>query len=228
MMARFSLMLRALLLMSLMAVPAQAQQVLYEPLPPAGSAYLRVVNATAVALSLRPAMAGVESVAVTQAQRVTAYAVQENVAARPVAARLQAGEAQTEVSLDLEPGSFNTLIVTHEGGALRATLFRDETQFNQLRARLTFYNATAGCGQASLVLEPQGQAVFQDAPPGEGRMRSVNPVTAQVRASCGSLRSEVFALQGLEQGGVYSIWLMAPGGRPLAFLSRDVTAPWRR
>jgi len=222
-------MLRVLLACLFLALPAAAQQVLYEPLPPAGSAYLRIINATPDALQVRPSVTGAATIGTENAQRISPYVVQENVADRAVAVLLQAGALRAELSLRLEVGSFNTLIVTAEGNALQARPFRDETQFNQVRARLAFYNAMGGCAQASLVLDPAGQAVFENVPLAEGRMRSVNPVTAAVRATCGTQRSQPFQLQGMEAGGVYSVWIMAPrGGAPITFMTRDTTTPWRR
>jgi hypothetical protein len=117
--------------------------------------------------------------------------------------------------------------VTAEGATLRATPAVDQAQFNQVRARLSFYNASTACAAGGLALEPEGQAVFANIAPGAGRMRAVNPVTAQVRVSCGAARSAPFALSGMEAGGKYSVWLIAPSGQPIGFVTRDVTTAWR-
>lgn len=161
------------------------------------------------------------------ARRVSAYAVQQNVADAPISLAFSAGAARGEATLRLEPGSFNTLIVTADGAMLRASAGVDQAQFNQVRARLSFYNAMAGCGAAGLALEPDGQAVFNDVAAGTGRMRAVNPVTAQVRVTCGAARSAPFPLSGMEAGGKYSVWLIAPRGQPVGFVTRDATTPWR-
>lgn len=219
---------RALLALALLPGMAAAQQVLYQPLPPAGSAYLRIVNATAEPLAIRPAVIGNATLGTDAASRVSAYTVQEAVAERAVEVTLSAGAATGRASLRLEAGSFNTLIVVAEGSALRAMPVVDEATFNQTRARLSFYNATAACAAGGLALDPQGQSVFADMAPGTGRMRSVNPVTANVRVSCAETRGAPFALSGMEAGGQYSIWLIAPRGQPLGFMTRDQTAPWRR
>ena len=220
--------MRRALLLAMLAWPVAAQQVLYEPLPPAGSAYLRIVNATAEPLAIRPgATLGTEP-----AQRVSPYTVQEAVADRPVELALTAVTARGEANLRLEAGSFNTLIVVADGTTLRALPVVDQTQFNQTRARLTFYNATPGCAAAGLALDPEGQSVFADVAPGAARMRSVNPVSAQVRVACGATRGAPFPLGTMEAGGKYSVWIMAPRGQPpgplIGFISRDATTPWRR
>jgi hypothetical protein len=218
----------ALGLVALLPATAGAQQVLYEPQPPAGSAYLRVVNASAAQIALRPALTGPATLGTDAGQRISPYTVQEAVAGRAVVFTIAAGPASLPVSLNLEPGSFNTLLVVAEGAALRAIPVVDQTQFNQTRARLSFYNASSACAAGGLSLDPQGQAVFADLEPGTARMRSVNPVSAQVRVACAAGRSAPFALGGMEAGGQYSVWLMAPGGQPIGFMTRDTTTPWRR
>ena len=221
-------MIRRVLASLLLAGLAGAQQVLYEPLPPAGSAYLRVVNATPGPLSLPAGLVAAATLGTESAQRVSRYVVQENVAEREVTLPFPLGAAGGATTLRLEPGSFNTLIVVADGPGLRAMQVADQTQFNQTRARLSFYNATADCADARLTLEPEGQAIFADVPAGAVRMRSVNPVTAQVRPGCGGTRGAPFALGGMQAGGQYSIWLLRLGEQPTAFLARDETMPWRR
>lgn len=221
-------MTRRLFLLAALSTPAIAQQVLYEPLPPAGSAYLRVVNATQAPLTVRPNLVGAVTLDIEPARRVTAYTVQENVAGRALDIVFSAGPAQGAITLRLEPGSFNTLVVVQEGAQVRGLPVIDQTQFNQTRARLTFYNATSSCAGAGLVLDPEGQSVFSDLGPGLARMRSVNPVSARVRIVCGTERGQPFPLGAMEAGGQYSIWFMEGRGQPIGFITRDATAPWRR
>lgn len=194
-----------------LAGAANAQQFLYDPEPPAGSAFLRFVNAGAAELALRPDFAAARTLGATSETRVTPYAVVERVAGRALAV--------DGTAITLQPGSFNTLIVTPAGRRLVV----DQAEFNQLRARLTYYNATADCAEGKLSLAPGGQAVFQGVAPGEGRSRAVNPAAARLIAGCASGEAPEFALEGLVAGGMYSIWLMRPGATAIAFLSRDST-----
>ena len=188
-----------------------AQQFLYDPEPPAGSAFLRFVNAGPDALQLRPDFTAAHTLGTEPGARITPYAVVEGVAGRRLALEGR--------PITLRPGSFNTLIVTPD----RQWLVTDQAEFNQLRARLTFYNATAGCADAMLALAPGGQPVFQGLAPGEGRSRAVNPAPARLRAVCAAGEAPEIALEGLEAGGMYSIWLMRPGSGTLAFMTRDTT-----
>lgn len=192
-----------------LATPASAQQFLYDPEPPAGSAFLRFVHAGPGALTLRPDFDSVRTM--TPEARVSPYGVVERVAGRALAVDGQ--------RIGLAPGSFNTLIATSAG--LR--LVTDQAEFNQLRARLTFYNATADCADGALLLAPSGQAVFQGLAPGEGRSRAVNPAAARLRATCAAGEAPEFALDGLVAGGMYSIWLMRPAATPIGFMTRDTT-----
>lgn len=190
-------------------VAAPAQQFLYDPEPPAGSAFLRFVHAGPGTLILRPDFDVVRTM--TAEARVSPYVVVERVGGRSLALDGQ--------RITLAAGSFNTLIVTPAG----QRLVTDQAEFNQLRARLTFYNATADCADATLALAPGGQQVFQSLAPGEGRSRAVNPAAARLRASCAGAEAPEFALEGLVAGGMYSIWLMRPAGDVLGFMTRDTT-----
>lgn len=211
-----------------LAGPAAAQQVLYEPLPPRGSAYVRFVNALPEAAALRPDFTPPQTLGTAPAERVGAYAVVENVAGRTVSVPFTAGARRGAVPLRLEPGGFTTVLLLPEGAGARAVPLADQTEFNQARAKLAFYNAAGDCPAAGLTLQPDGPAVFAGVAPGAAAMRAVNPVTARVQAACGGDAAAPFALEGLEAGGRYSVFLMAPAGPPIAFLNRDRTLPWRR
>ncbi len=210
----------ALALLAAGAASARAQQFLYDPEPPPGSAFLRLVNATPEELAVRPDFTAARTLGTTPATRVSPYIVVEGVAGRE--ARLEFGTGRT--SLRLEPGGFTTLLLLRRGNTLLAEALRDESGFNQMRARLTFYNATPDCADGRLALHPGGQAVFEGLAPSRGRSRTVNPAAAQLQASCEAGPSPPFALEGLEAGGMYSIWLMRPGaGTPISFMTRDTT-----
>ena len=217
----------------LAGAPAAAQNQVYDPLPPPGSAYVRFVNAVDAELALRPDFLPSRKLGTAPAQRVSAYFVVEKVTGRTLGLDAEAGQHRGHATFHAEPGSFVTVIVQQPDGpgpgavsALGAVTVVERTDFNQSRARLAFYNATPACADASLVLDPDGPAVFQGVAPGSARVRTVNPVTAQVRAACNGTAAPVFSLEGLEAGGMYSVWLMLPGGKPVAFLGRDITARW--
>jgi alginate O-acetyltransferase complex protein AlgF len=109
-----------------------------------------------------------------------------------------------------------------------ATAVVDTADFNQNRSRIAFYNVVPDCPAATLALLPSGPAIFEGLPALGTRARSVNPVTADVRASCGPRAASPVALQGLEAGGMYSVWFMGSGSTVAGFVTRDTTARYQR
>jgi alginate O-acetyltransferase complex protein AlgF len=112
-------------------------------------------------------------------------------------------------------------------GSITFTPIVDQAEFNQTRARLAFYNAAPGCASATLGLDPSGPAVFQDVASGATKSRTVNPVQATVRASCAGQPGPTLALGGMDLGASYSIWLMQPDGKPILFMTPDVSAKYK-
>ena len=207
---------------------AQGEGAVYDPLPPPGSAFVRFVNATGSAVSVRPDFLPPQQLGTANAGRLTPYLVAERVAGRALGVAVQGGGKHGQTTLRAEPGSFVTVIVEPgEGASLAIAQIVDQTDFNQSRARLAFYNAMPGCASAAIMLASADTAVFQDVAPGAAKARSVNPVAAPVRALCGGEPAAALTLEGMEAGGMYSIWLMQPGPAALAFLARDTTAKWK-
>ncbi len=224
---RFALSIVGALIGVLAAFPAAAQNQVYDPLPPPGSAYVRFVNAVGGDMSLRPDFLSPQQLGDAATHRVTPYFVVEKAADRSFLLEVQAGARSGHFMLHADPGSFVTVIVEAAGqNALGAVPVVDHTDFNQTRARLSFYNATPDCTAAAVMLNPNGPSVFQDVAPGTAKVRSVNPVAAQIKVICTGQTAAPFALEGLEAGGMYSIWLMESKDGPTAFLIRDVTARW--
>ena len=207
--------------------PALAQEALYGAQPPPGSAFVRFVNATDAAIDLRPSFLAASSLGTAGPARVSAYAVVERVAGRSLPLEMRSAGHAGQATLTVPPDSFNTVLVRDDAGKLSAAVVKDGAEFNQARARLSFYNATPACPAAGLALVPAGTAVFADVAAGGGRTRSVNPVKAMVHASCTGRAADDIMLDNMEVGGSYSVWLMLPGGRPATFITRDTTLPYK-
>ena len=221
-------MIRILVLLPLLSVPAAAQEALYGAQPPAGSAYVRFVNATAAPVVVASPVLPDQTLD-TAAHRVTPYSVVEKVAGHPLSLAVRSGGKSVSASLPLTPDGFATVLLRPSAdGGVSATVAPDGAEFNQARARLSFYNATSSCAAGTLSVVPAGTAVFADVAPGANKNRSVNPVTATIRAACTGAAAPDLALGGMEIGGSYSVWLMQPSGTPLAFISRDTTLPYKR
>ena len=210
--------------------PASAAQVLlYENRLPDGFAYVRFANATADALTVKPAgFADTVTLGTDGAARVSSYFTVEKVAGRSLAVDLSGGGADSHAAFEVKPGSYNTVLID-KNGAVAAKVVTDQAEINQTRARLAFYNAVPDCPAAGLQLEPAGTSVFTGVAPQSMRGRSVNPAaSAHVRAGCGASRVSLVDLGQLSAGGQYSVWYMAPGGTPVAFMSENAIAPYLR
>lgn len=223
--------MRRLLLAALLCLGAPSaawsQAQVYDPVPPRGSAYLRLVNVLPGEVTARPDFLPQQRLGTAPAQRVMAFTAIENVATRQLRLEFQEGARRGQASFRIEPGSFVTVLLHAQAdGTLAATPVVDSADFNRARARLAFYNAMPDCPAATLSIHPSGPAVFDGVPSLATRARSVNPVAAEIRGQCGERASAPFALEGLEAGGMYSIWLIS-GAQPTAFLTRDTTAIWR-
>lgn len=208
--------------------PAWAQGQVYDPVPPRGSAYVRLVNVLPGEVTVRPDFWPQQRLGLAPAQRVMAFTTVENVANRQLRIEFQEGTRRGQANFRVEPGSFVTVLLhAAANGSIVATPVVDSPDFNRARARLAFYNAMAECPAANLSINPSGPAIFEGVPSLATRARSVNPVSAEIRALCGDRASPPFALDGLEAGGMYSIWMIQAGPNPVAFLTRDTTAVWR-
>ena len=125
-------------------------------------------------------------------------------------------------------GTFVTVVLEKKGDGVAAVLIADKPEYNQLRARLSFYNATPDCAGATLA-EGTGRAVFSGLAPGTGQARSINPAAAKVVASCAAGKAAALDLGKLDAGGLYTVWLMQPdGGAPISFMAHDTIAPPRQ
>lgn len=221
--------LAATLLSAAFAAPqALAQSQVYDPVPPRGSAYVRIVNGLVGEVQARPDFLPQQRLGTAPAQRVMAFTAIENVAGRQLRLEFQEGQSRGTATIRVEPGSFNTILLHPVAGGIGATAVVDTADFNQTRSRIAFYNVLPDCPAAALGLLPSGPAIFEGVPALGTRARSVNPVTAQVRASCGTRTAAPVALEGLEAGGMYSVWLMGSGGNVAAFVTRDTTARYQR
>lgn len=198
---------------------------LYEQRLPEGFAFLRLANALPDAVTVKPDFGPEVRLGAEGATRIGAYLIGEGVAGRPVILRVTEGATTTEVTIRVTAGGSNTVLLQRQGGGLVATVVRDTTEYNQTRARLTFYNAIPGCVEGALALAPAGTAIFTAVAPNAMRSRTINPVRATVLANCTGQQAPPLALGALEAGGQYSVWLMAPAGVPVAFLARDTIAP---
>lgn len=201
--------------------PATAQPLLYEQRLPEGFAFVRIANGLPEGAIVRPDFRDPVTLGPNGAERVSPYYVAEDVANRPVKFQVTVGGTTTEVTATVKGGGLNTVLLQLRGDAIVATSIEDPQDYNQTRARLSFYNGIPDCQGGTLALSPSNQSVFSGVGPNSGRARSVAPAAAVVTASCTGQRAANLDLGRLQAGGLYSVFLMAPQGQPSAFLVRD-------
>lgn len=209
------------------ALPALAQApLLYEQRLPDGTAFIRFINVLPGAVSVKSDVTPAFTQGAGEADRVGPYVPAEKAAGREITLDITEGGTTTQAKLAFKEG-YNTVILAKVDGKVVATSLPDGLEFNQLRARLAFYNVIPGCADGSLTIQGSNQAVFTGVAPNTTKSRSVNPTAASVRAACGGKPAPVQDLGKLEAGGQYSVWLMAPAGTPVTLLARDRIAPGR-
>ncbi|MFG1351249.1 alginate O-acetyltransferase AlgF [Xanthobacter autotrophicus] len=199
---------------------AQAQELtrLYAPKPPAGSAYVRVIDLSRsgapIALGSGPA------VPVGQGDTATIY-------------RVVKGGARLSVSIDGRPvagelvpaaDAFSTVVVPAGGPAV---VIADSTEGrNDLKAQLRFYNLVPDCDGAVTVADG-GPTVFEAVAPNATRQRAINPIAAILAATCGAAASGPLTLPSLKAGDHYSLFLLPGASGPVLTGQRDETEPYR-
>lgn len=199
---------------------AAAQELtrLYAAKPPAGSAYVRVVD-----LSRGGAPIGIGSAPaapVVQGDTATIY-------------RIVKGGAPLAVTIGGKPvagaptpaaDAFSTLIVP--AGA-PPVLIADPTEGrNDLKAQLRFYNLVPGCAGAVSVADG-GPVVFDGVATNATLQRAINPIEAKLTATCGAAKAAPLTLPPLKAGDHFSLFLMPGAGGPVLTGQRDETEPYR-
>lgn len=194
---RFAALLAAALLAPSRAL---AQDSLYDPAPPADSAFVRVVNAGAEPLS---ADVGGRDFGRLEARAASPYRVVPK-----GTRRLRAGGA--DVPFDFRAGEFYTLAVFREGPPL---LLKDSANLSRAKALVAVYNLT-GDDVVDLKTADGAVAVVEKVPARAVKSRLVNGVPVDFAAYCAKAgpSAPLKSLQ-LERGGAYSLFVFAGAGR---------------
>ena len=198
-----------LVLGACLAGPAMAAEgvlaQLYAPSPPAGSAFVRVVNPSADTVKVQVSN-GTEQ-AIGPAQLASNYTVVKG--DQSFAVSLNGKPAG---QLKVAPDSFNTL-VQHNG----EFQILDDSNGNEdaLKAELRFYNLASDCPKGSLNVADGGPVLFADVAPQTTVARGINPVSASLTAGCGKATSKKLPLPALKPGDHYSLFLTGSAAAPV-------------
>ena len=207
------------------AATANAQPMLYAQRMPEGTVYIRLASALPAAATVTTDFAGAVSLGNTDATRISPYFVAGSAGGKTVTMQVAEGSKTATATIQPKSGSFITVVLEEKGNGVTAAIITDKPEYNQLKARLTFYNATNDCGGGSLT---QGsRAVFSGLGPDSGQALSLNPVSATLVAACGADKAKPLDVGKLEEGGLYSVWMMRLGGQLMSFVAHDTIAPPR-
>ena len=204
---------------------ASAQPMLYAQRLPEGTVYIRLASALPGAATVTTDFAGAVSLGNADANRISPYFVAGSAGGKTVALQVAEGSKTATATIQPKSGTFITVVLHEKGNGVVGSIITDKPEYNQLKARLTFYNATDDCSTGSLA---QGsRAVFPAVAADAVQAASLNPVSATVVAACAGDKAKPLDLGTLEAGGLYSVWMMRLGGQLTSFLARDTIAPPR-
>ncbi len=174
---------------------AHAQEALYAPAPPAGSAFVRVVTVDggrAVTLDGRPFLSA------AAARTVSSYQI-----VAQGAHTLRAGTAT--LTLNVQGGAYHTLVL--RGGTLGA--LEAEQPAGLTKARLTLYNFSDA--PATLSTADGRTPLIRDVAPGSVRALSVNAVSAALGVFGSGRALNTFPAEALRAGASYSAFVFGRG-----------------
>ncbi len=195
------------------ALAGQQAGVLYDPQPPADSAYLRVLH-----------LAGDNPLAlsVDGKQRIArlAFAEPSDYLVLPQGRhtlRLQAGSTQWEQPADLAPGRAYTLALGPRGQGGRTVTFEDATSANRLKAMLTVYHLAWDAGPLDVTTADGSATVFGNLAPGSSRSVPVNPIEVELAvARSGEKAALAHGSLSMQRGGAYSLFILPAKGSGVA------------
>jgi alginate O-acetyltransferase complex protein AlgF len=203
--------------------PAAAQEIgkLYATRPPPGSAFIRVA-------SIGDSKSGT---------KLHINARDLPIEGNAVASRYRAMRADTPIKLLVDGAAvgdnfpfladrFYTVVVAREGANWTSHAINEGQGGNasDLKAQLRFFNLVPGCEATLRIAE--GPTVFDAVAFTTVKSRAINPVEAQLEATCGGSNVSL-KLPQLRAGDHYSLFLTQTGGRSALTGQFDETEPYR-
>lgn len=218
----FSVALAVFLVLSVPAVHAAADDIakIYA-LPPAGSAYVRVVNPDARAASVQFS----PDAASTSLSSKTTIATDYQVVKGGEEMALRVNGRRLKAPVRAPATGFATLVLTEAGDATSVVTVIDQALSpDGLKAELIFYNLT-DCS-ASVAIQ-DGPTVFSNATPASRLTRVINPVSARLVGRCGTTDTPALTLPTLVPGDRFSLFLTGSAAAPILLGVTNKTEPYR-
>lgn len=216
--------LRGLLLASLAAASAPALHAegafaqLYAARPPAGSSFVRVLNAGAKPLQVQIAQGPRQTLSGDTV--ASSYAIVKGDSEFTVTIN-----GKASAPMKVPPDTFASLLAAGEQDAARLAVIDDSAGAPQdaLKAGLRFYNLSSGCAQGAVGIAPAGTPLFAPVAHGGSAARAINPVKATLVGSCAGVSTEALALPALQPGEHYSLFLTGSAAKPVLRGQRSAT-----
>jgi alginate O-acetyltransferase complex protein AlgF len=188
---------------------AQTTGALYDPQPPADSAYVRIIVVSAdgpmdVQLDGKPRLQGLA--AATASDYMVLKAGQHQLKVQG-----SGKSSSTEIPLEVVAGRSVTVALAHLGADSKPLFFADKANSNKLKAVLTVYHLAPKAGVIDIQTADGNTKVFAGVAPGTSSSLAVNPVTIELQASkVGDKTALAKAPLTMTQGLTYSL-LVLPG-----------------
>lgn len=192
-----------------LAAWAQSTGLLYDPEPPANSAYVRVALATrdgAVDVSVdgRPR---IRKLAAGEASEYMVLAEgKHTIVLHP------AGKTATYLttSLDVVKGRAMTVAFNALRPDASPMIFEDKANANKLKALLAVYHLDSGAGSLDVLTADGSTKVFAGMVPGASAAVPVNPIRVELMsAKAGDTKPQARVALAMAPGGTYSVLLTA-------------------
>ncbi len=208
------------------SAPAMAEEGalagLYAPRPPAGSSFIRILNPGEAALRVKIADGPEQELhGDTIASK---YAIVKG--GTPLIIEI---DGMKNPAIEVGPDSFTSLVPKQTNGAISFTRIDDSSSGGDaLKAELRFYNLATDCPAGELKVSPSGPVLFSAIAPEGVASRSINPVRAELVASCGTTPSASLALPRLEPGDHFSLFLTGTAEKPVLHGQVNATDTYQR
>lgn len=201
--------LAGVLLGSSLSVGAQPTGLLYDPEPPADSAYVRVMTlgGDGVADILVDGRSRIQKVTPGEpSEFMVLSAGKHSIAVQP------AGKpaALLTTTLDVVRGRAMTIVFTSPKSGVAPTVFEDKTNANRLKALLSVYHLDPGVGPLDVSTADGNAKVVTNLTYGTSKSISVNPISVDLVVAKSADKAPLAKTSiAMMQGGTYSILLIS-------------------
>ena len=210
--------LLALCLLPLAATQAQTQSGLYDPEPPANSAYVRLIHSS---------NDGALDVLVNGKARISALTrgIASDYMVLPAGSHqleLRQGGKSRKMPLEVQGAHALTLAFANLAGNSKPQIFEDKTIANKLKATLSVYHLHPSIDAVDITTADGKLTVFPALAAGATAVRAVNPIEIELVAQKSENRMLLARTKlALTPGGSYSIFLLPDTGGKMIALSQQ-------